>query len=115
MKIDKRHIKCVYKDDIYRYAATGMHVLSHVKAEHFHPISFEKMRVNFATALLSDAVIDALEEANKEEFKGTIKYLEFCTRFRNFFTTTKRMGDKSNNNATHERRRLLQETRVIEQ
>ena len=62
--------------------------MAHLKPAHFHPRSFEKMRVNYATSMFSKDVLHALRCRNKRLFQGTIKYIETVRKFRNFFVTT---------------------------
>ena len=93
MKVDKlwyivdiQHIDKVFQDDLGRRSQTGACLLTRLHHRHFMPCSFERMRVSFATAMISEAVLTALKRSMKAEYRGTIAYVEAALRFRIFFT-----------------------------
>ena len=86
--ISSRHVKEVFEKDRGR-RDLGAQLLGRLKAYHFCPCSYEKMRVNVATAMINSDTVFALEqEGIGDAYEGTIEYIKVCCRFRKFFTET---------------------------
>ena len=87
-EISKQHVSTCFNEDVRQRGSSGLRVMRHLKASHFNPCSFEKMRVSYATAMFGKDVMDYLNNKNQDGWIGTIEFFQVVRQFREFFVNT---------------------------